>query len=155
MKKLMSMLLVAAMCASCFGLMACGQKEETTVTESETAVEESAVLEPVGMYYFESVALEEGETVISASVDDEWEGEILASDYLTADVKEDGNIVLAGAVDAKGTWSMDDEGVFSVEMEVPNGEITSTALIAETDQTILTIGISLEDGNAVAYKLVK
>lgn len=155
MKKLMSMLVVAAMCASCFGLMACGNNEQEAVTESETAVEEAATLDPVGMYQFESVAMEEGETVVSASVDDEWEGEVLTADYMTADVKDDGTIELKGAVEAKGTWMMDENGVFSVEMTVPNGEITSTDLVADQDVTTLTIGISLDDGNAVAYKLAK
>lgn len=155
MKKLMSLLVVAAMCASCFGLMACGNNEEAAVTESETAVEETAALNPVGMYQFESVALEEGETVVSASVDEEWEGEVLTSDYVTADVKDDGTIVCTGAIDAEGTWAMDENDVFTVEMTVPNGEITSTDLVADTDATALTIGISLDDGNAVAYKLVK
>lgn len=155
MKKLTSMLVAGALCASCFAFAGCGGNDATE-PDSELDADIAAIvdeLNPVGSYVFDSIGLETPDgTITAAGIDAEWEGQVLSPDYASVVFEEDGTLVCSGALEATGTWAFDSDGFFGVDLNLSEGEVSGCSIDGDG---MFTLDITLEDGSILYYVFIR
>lgn len=153
MKKLVYLLTAGVLCASCLFVAGCGS-DEAVESETDSAVADIiAELNPVGSYTFDSIALETAEgDITAAGVGADWEGQTLDENYATAEMSEDGTLVISGALEAEGTWAFDADGFFGVELDLSEGEVTGAGIDSDG---IFSLDITFEDGTILYYTFIR
>lgn len=150
MKKSLSLIAAGILCASCLVLPACNSNDQ--VIEPEPDETEALLdIDPVGAYSFDSIQIEKDGEITAFGLGADWDGVELTEDYATADLSEDGTVMLHGALEAEGSWSFDDTDIFQIELALDEGAVWGQGISTDGEVTELNIDIHYDDESLVSY----
>ena len=157
MKKLANIIAAALLCSALALMVGCSSNEGEITADTDPANEvviEGLSLQPVGVYHFDSIAVEASNgDITAAGLDAEWEGTILTPDYATAEIKDDGTVVFSGALNLTANWYMTEDGCFDITLDLPEGQTQYGYSI--DSEGYFGVDIYKEDGSVYYYMFLK
>lgn len=153
-RKAIAFAAAAALCAACFATAGCGNSESSNADadasdetlEVSDSGETASEFDPTGEYHFDSISIDDGESITAAGLGADWNGAVLDTDYASLAVNDDGTLAVTGAVEATGQWLLMRDGSLTIALDGVDycGYSASSdgyfSIDVNTDEGIVTYG---------------